>query len=277
MDLGPAFGWSVGVGFVAQLIDGSIGMGYGLTSSTFLATLGIPPAIASATVHAAEIATTGASSASHAWFRNLDRRIFVSLLLPGVLGGIAGASVLAHVPTHEIRPFVWGYLLLTSIFVLGRVLLRKRPLVVGKLGPGLGAVAGFLDAIGGGGWGTITTSTMVARGIPARYAIGTANAVEFFVTLAISITLWLQLNAFRFDLVLGLLLGGVVAAPLAAWVTRRVPQRLAAVAVGLTVFALGVAGLYSSLSAPDPQTPGAAPTAQHIAGAVAAGPANGRR
>lgn len=247
MHLSAAFGWAVAVGFAAQLIEGSIGMGFGLTSSTFLATLGVPPAITSATVHAAEIATTGVSSLSHAWFRNLDRRIFFSLLLPGVVGGIVGSTLLAHVPTDAIRPFVWSYLLLTSLFVLMRVLLHKRPLVVGKPGPALGCIAGFLDAVGGGGWGTITTSTMVARGIPARYAIGTANSVEFFVTTVVSVSLWYQIHAFRYDLVLGLLAGGVVAAPFAAWVTRRVPQRLASVAIGLTVFALGVTGLYNSL------------------------------
>ena len=248
MELSPEFGWLLAVGFFAQLIDGSIGMGYGITASTFLATLGIPPAVTSATVHAAEIATTGVSSLSHAWFRNLDRKIFFSLLLPGVIGGVLGASLLARVPADVIRPFVWAYLLVMSLIVLGRVLLNRTPVVVGTPGPALGTVAGFLDAIGGGGWGTFTTSTMIARGIPPRYAIGTANAAEFFVTGAISTTLWFQLGSFRLDIVIALIAGGAVAAPLAAWITRHVPQKLAATTVGLVVFALGVAGLYSSLS-----------------------------
>lgn len=259
MELTADLGWAFAVGIIAQLIDGAIGMGYGITASAFLATLGLPPAAASATVHAAEIATTGISSLSHAWFRNLDKRIFFSLLLPGVLGGVLGASLLSYVPTEAIRPFVWCYLLLVSIFVLARVLLQKKPLVVGKPGPALGGIAGFLDAIGGGGWGTIVTSTMVARGVPPRYAIGTANAVEFFVTLSISAAFWFQLGAFRYDLVIALLLGGAVAAPVAAWVTKWVPQRAAGIAVGTAVFLLGVTGLYNSLGS----TAVAAPVEMH--------------
>jgi uncharacterized protein len=248
MTIGPEFPWLVAVGFAAQMIDGCIGMGYGITSSAILATLGVPPAVTSATVHAAETVTAGISSASHAWFRNLDRKIFFSLLIPGVIGGILGASLLAHVPTKVVRPFVWGYLLVTSLFVLGRTILKRAPIDVGAQGPALGGIAGFLDAVGGGGWGTIVTSTMVARGVPPRYAIGTSNAVDFFVALATSLTLWVQLGQMRYDMVLALLIGGASAAPLAAWVTRHVPQRAAATAVGLFVFVLGCSGLFATLS-----------------------------
>ena len=248
MAMSPEFGWLLAAGFAAQLINGSVGMGYGLVASSCLAALGLPPALASATVHASLIATTGVSSASHAWFRNIDRKVFWSLLVPGVIGGIVGASILAHLPTSVIQPFVWGYLLITGLFVLGRVILRRKPLTVNAQGPALGAFAGFLDAIGGGGWGTITTSTMIARGVEPRYAIGTANAVEFFVTLAISAALWFQGGQLRWDLVLALLIGGAAAAPLAAWVTRSVPARAAATAVGLVVFALGATGLFITLT-----------------------------
>ena len=149
---------------------------------------------------AAEMVTAGVSSASHAWFRNIDRRIFFSLLLPGVLGGMLGATLLAHVPAHI-----------------------------------------------GGGWGTIVTSTMIARGVTPRYAIGTSNAVVFFVALTTSVTLWLQLGRMRYDMVLALLIGGAAAAPIAAWVTSRVPQRAATAAVGVIVFVLGAAGLFVTL------------------------------
>jgi uncharacterized protein len=241
--------WLVPVGFVAQMVDGCVGMGYGISSSSILATLGIPPLITSATVHAAEVVTAGVSSASHAWFRNLDRRIFLSLLAPGVVGGVLGATVLAHIPTHTIRPFVWSYLIITGLCVVGRVVLgRNPPIAVGAPGPALGLIAGFLDAIGGGGWGTIVTSTMIARGISPRYAIGTANAVDFFVALATSIALWTQIGHMRYDMVIALLIGGAAAAPLAAWVTRHVPARAAATAVGLVVVLLGAAGLLEALS-----------------------------
>jgi uncharacterized protein len=141
---------------------------------------------------------------------------------------------------------VWGYLLITSLFVLGRVILHRKP--VALHGRVLGAVAGFLDAVGGGGWGTITTSTLIARGVPPRFAIGTANAVEFFVTLAISITLWFQIGPVRYDVVLALLIGGAAAAPLSAWLTSHTPARAAATAVGLLVFLLGAAGLFATLT-----------------------------
>ena len=242
----PEFGWLVAVGFAAQLVNGSVGMGYGLVTSACLAALGFPPALTSAAVHGALVATTGVSSASQAWFRNLDRKVFFSLLVPGVIGGVVGASLLAHVPTRIIQPFVWGYLLITSLFVLGRVILRRKPLALHSRV--LGAVAGFLDAIGGGGWGTITTSTLIARGLPPRFAIGTANAVEFFITLAISVTLWFQIGPVRYDVVLALLIGGAAAAPLSAWLTSHTPARAAATAVGLLVFLLGAAGLFATLT-----------------------------
>jgi uncharacterized membrane protein YfcA len=181
------------------------------------------------------VVTAGVSSASHAWFRNIDRRIFFSLLVPGVIGGVLGATLLAHVPAHTVRPFVWAYLLVT-------------PLKVGAQGPALGGVAGFLDAIGGGGWGTIVTSTMIARGVTPRFAIGTSNAAIFFVALATSLTLWLQLGTMRYDMVLALLIGGTAAAPIAAWVTSHVPQRAAATAVGVVVFVLGATGLFTTLT-----------------------------
>ncbi|MGP8033476.1 MAG: sulfite exporter TauE/SafE family protein [Steroidobacteraceae bacterium] len=247
MSLSPELPWLVGVGFIAQMIDGCVGTGYGIFSSATLATLGVPPAVTSATVHAAEVVTAGVSGASHAWFRNIDRRILLSLVIPGVIGAVLGASLLAHVPTQRVRPFVWAYLLAISLLVLARTFLRRTPLQAGPQSPVLGAVAGFLDAVGGGGWGTIVSSTMIARGVVPRFAIGTSNAAIFFVAAAISLTLWFQLGTMRYDMVVALLIGGAAAAPLAAWVTRHVPQRVAAVAVGLVVFALGLAGLYSTL------------------------------
>jgi len=248
MTVSNEFPWFVAVGFVAQMIDGCIGMGYGIFSSTILSTLGLPPATTSATVHTAEFVTAGVSSISHAWFQNIDRKIFFSLLVPGVAGGTCGAIALAHVPVSLIRPFVWFYLLVISLVVLSRCILQRNPVQLRALGPGLGTVAGFLDAIGGGGWGTIVTSTMIARGVPSRYAIGTANAVVFFVALTISVSLWVQLKSMRFDIVLALLIGGTCAAPLAAYVTHHIPHRRAAVAVGVIVFLLGVNGLFRTLT-----------------------------
>lgn len=237
--------WSlVAVGFLAQLIDGALGMAYGLSTSAFLATLGHPPAFISATVHAAEVVTTGVSSLSHAYFRNLDRRVFMRLVLPGMLGGIAGAYLLTRVPGEAVRPFVWAYLLAAGLFVLRRAFRATPPELAYAPGYALGGAAGFLDAMGGGGWGTITSPTLIAQGTPPRYAIGTSNAAEFFVTLSISVTFFLSFDWRRFDLVIALLGGGVIAAPVAAFVTKHIAPRIAMVLVGLTVMGLAANGLW---------------------------------
>ncbi len=247
MHLTSDFGWLVIIGLVAQLVDGWLGMGFGLTASAFLAALGLPPAVTSATVHAAQVATTGASTLSHGWFRNLDRKVFWPLLLAAVVCGVIGASVLARVPPEAIRPFVWAYLLLTSSLVLGRVLLNRPSLAMGKRGPLVGGIAGFLDAVGGGGWGTLMASTLFARA-ESSSAIAAARCVEFFVTIAVTVTLWVYLGALRYDLVIALWIGAAAGAPLAAWITRQGPQRAVAMAVGLAVVALGVTGLVASLT-----------------------------
>jgi hypothetical protein len=241
--LSAEFWQLVAVGFAAQLIDGALGMAYGLTASAFLATLGHPPAFISATVHAAEVFTTGASGLSHAWFRNLDKRVFFKLVLPGMLGGVLGAWLLSSVDSELLRPFVWLYLFAAGVLVLRRAFRRSEPELARAPSYALGGTAGFLDAVGGGGWGTITTPTLIARGMPPRYAIGTANAAEFFVTLSISVTFLLTFDWRRFDLVIALLGGGVVAAPVGAWVVRHIPPRLAMGAVGLIVMGLSVVGI----------------------------------
>ena len=197
----------------------------------------------SATVHAAEVFTTGASGVSHAWFKNLDRKIFFKLVLPGMVGGAVGACLLGNLDGNLLKPFVWVYLLLTGILLLRRAWLRSEPGLARAPSHALGGVAGFLDAVGGGGWGTVTTPTLIARGVPPRYAIGTTNAAEFFVTLTISITFLFTFDWDRFDLVIALLGGGVIAAPVGAWVAKHVPPRAAMVSIGLLIIGLAVNGL----------------------------------
>lgn len=171
------------VGFIAQVVDGALGMAYGLISSTVLLSLGLPPATASASVHAAEVFTTAISGLSHWLHNNVDKRLFFSLAIPGAIGGGIGAYFLANVPGDRIKPWVCAYLLVLGIVVLlraaGRALVR-REVRHARL---LGFVAGTCDAIGGGGWGSITTSTLLARGRDVRTAIGSVNAAEFVVTL----------------------------------------------------------------------------------------------
>lgn len=248
MSLSPDFGWLLAVGFVAQLVGRSVGMGYGLTASTFLAALGLPPALASATVHGAAIVRCGVLGTTHGWFRKIDRRVFWSLLVPGVSGGIAGALVLTRVSAQTLRPLVWAYLLVTSLCVLGRIIMNRPPLTAPAPKPVLGAAAGALDAIGGGGWGALIASSLVARGVAQERALNVAHAVELFVAVAISVTLGLHFGAPPLDLVAALLIGGAVGTPLATWVIRHVPQRPAVISVALVVFALGTTGLVTSLT-----------------------------
>lgn len=234
------FGWYVLVGFLAQLIDGALGMAYGVTASSLLLTLGIPPAATSATVHAAECLTTGASAVSHHAFGNVDRALLRRLLLPGILGAVLGAYILVQLPGDALRPYVASYLLL-----MGGVIVLKafRPFppreVTTHLAP-LGFFGALVDAMGGGGWGPIVATTLVVRGNDLRRTIGTVNAVEFFVTVAASVTFFLAMGLTHWRVIAGLAVGGVLAAPLAAWACRRVPLKPLMILVGSLVIALSV-------------------------------------
>ena len=235
------------VGFLAQLIDGALGMAYGLVSTSVLLAMGVPPAQASASVHAAEMVTTGISGSAHAWFGNIDKRLFKRLVLPGVLGGVAGALLASRLDPALLKPLVLVYLLVMGVFVLWRawrrVISQRDPRHV----PAIGTVAGFLDAIGGGGWGPMATSTLLAQGTPPRYTVGSVNAAEFFVTTAITVTFITQLG-FDFGVItLGLLLGGGLAAPLAAWVVKHLPQRGLLILVGVLILAIASVQLVLAL------------------------------
>jgi uncharacterized membrane protein YfcA len=227
-------------GFLAQLIDGALGMAYGVTASSLLLSFGLPPATTSATVHAAECFTTGASAVSHHAFGNVRAQLFRRLLLPGVAGAVVGAYILSSVPGERMAPWVAMYLV-----VMGAVIIRKAfrefpPRVVTTHLAPLGFVGALVDAIGGGGWGPIVASTLMARGNDARETIGSVNAVEFFVTLAASVVFILMLGLTHWVVIAGLALGGLVAAPVAAFACSRVPARPLMVGVGLLVIALSI-------------------------------------
>lgn len=239
--LGQDFLFFVLVGLIAQLIDGALGMAYGLISSAVLLSMGLPPATVSASVHAAEVFTTGVSGASHALHRNVDRKLFLKLAIPGVIGGVAGAYVLTQLPGDAVKPYIYGYLLVLALLVLRRAIQRRRkPKREPRYVPALGLVAGFLDAVGGGGWGPMATSTLLAKGGQVRMTIGSVTAAEFAITLATSITFLIHLGITHWEVIAGLLVGGVIAAPLAAWLVKRVPERPALGAVGVLI--LGISG-----------------------------------
>jgi uncharacterized protein len=230
------------VGLVAQLVDGSLGMAYGVTSTTLLLAVGISPALASASVHIAEVGTCAMSGASHWRFGNVDWSKIVWLAVPGAIGAFLGAVVLASVITAEAaEPIVAVFLFGLGIFILSRFSFRRherpvreRPIPKAFLSP-LGFVAGFLDAAGGGGWGPISTPTLLSSGrMQPRKVIGTVDASEFLVAVAASIGFFISLSFANipWQLVGALLVGGLIAAPIAAWIVRILPARIMGTAVG---------------------------------------------
>lgn len=235
------------VGFIAQIIDGALGMAYGVTSTTFLLSLGIPPAAASASVHTAEIFASGASGLAHLRFGNVDRKLFKKLLIPGIVGGILGAYILTAVPGKTIKPFIAFYLLIMGLIILRKAFKKiEEKEVKTKLLP-LGVSGGFFDAMGGGGWGPIVTSTLLARGHNPRFSIGSVNLAEFFVTVAEVATFLTIIGLAHWQIIIGLIIGGVLAAPLAAYVCKRLPSRALMVMVGLLIVALSLRTICSVL------------------------------
>lgn len=212
-------------GFIAQLVDGALGMAYGLTASSFLMSYGIAPASASATVHAAEVFTTGFSGLSHHYFGNVDKKLFWRLLIPGVIGAAVGAYVLASLPGEHLRPFVAVYLLIIGVVIMVKAFREFPPVAVTKHVTPLGFFGALIDALGGGGWGPVVASTLLARGSHVRMTVGTVNAVEFFVTLTASIVFFLTLGITNWNIILGLAVGGIVAAPIGAYVVKKVPLK----------------------------------------------------
>ena len=231
----------LGIGFAAQLVDGALGMAYGVLANTAMLSMGLPPAPASALVHTAEIFTTSASAASHIYHRNVDWRIVTRLGVTGVLGAVVGAWILSNLEVAAARRLVYVYLLLMGLYILWRsvriALTPRTP--SGWLMP-LGLLAGFLDATGGGGWGPVTTSTLIGSGHAPRQTVGSVNTTEFFVTVAAAATFFAELGASPLEHLIPLVLGGVLAAPFGGWAVRHVPARALMVAVGLLIVTLSV-------------------------------------
>jgi uncharacterized membrane protein YfcA len=237
------------VGFAAQMIDGALGMAYGVSASTFLLSMGVPPAAASASVHIAEVFTTGVSGFSHFKLGNIDKALVKKLAIPGVLGGIAGAYILSNIDGNVIKPFVSVYLLIMGVRILWKVL-RKQVYVEEKEVRHmslLAVVGGFFDAVGGGGWGPIVTTTLIANGNNPRKTIGSVNLTEFFVTFAEAVTFITLIGLVNVNVILGLIIGGVIAAPLGAYLTRKVPAPAMMTIVGLLISFLSVRTIVQAL------------------------------
>lgn len=245
--MAATIGFYLIVGFLAQLVDGALGMAYGVISTTFLLSAGLAPVVASASVHTAEVFTTAASGLSHLRLGNVDRRLFARLCIPGLLGGVVGAYILTAVPAGVIRPVVTVYLFLIGLWIIARVWRRVQERRVTQGIAPLALAGGFLDAIGGGGWGPIVTSTLVARGNNPRMTVGSVNLAEWFVTVAQTATFLTVLGLPPWQAIAGLIIGGVLAAPLAAHVTRRLPARTLTLLVGVAIAVLSIRNIYLSL------------------------------
>ena len=230
------------IGFGAQMIDGALGMAYGVISSTLLLAMGVPPSRASASVHAAETFTTGVSAISHILHGNVDWRLFARLIVPGVIGGVAGAYLLSNIDGAVIKPFVQVYLAAIGLYLVWRGFhLPPKPRDPKWVTP-LGLAGGFMDASGGGGWGPVVTSNLLVQGAEPRKVVGTVNSVEFFLTLTISASFIYHLGISHIaGATLGLIIGGIAAAPFGAMAAKHFSPKLMLVLVGI---ALGVTSAY---------------------------------
>ncbi|WP_430389565.1 sulfite exporter TauE/SafE family protein [Dyella sp. 20L07] len=236
------------IGALAQLVDGALGMAYGVTSAALLLALGVPPALASASVHYAETFTCGASGVSHLLARNVLRRLFWALVIPGAIGATIGVYVVSHVPPAWMKLVLTPYLIGMGVFLLLRPLRRQHlHEETPRLTRPLGLAAGFADAVAGGGWSALTVTTLVARGVRPRMVIGTVHLAKCVVSAVASISFLVQVGLPHGASVLGLIAGGVVAAPVSALLARRMPPRVATVLAALAVLAIGVNNVAHSL------------------------------
>lgn len=243
--------WSaVAVGFLAQAVDGALGMAYGVTATTFLLASGATPAAASASVHIAEIFTTGVSGIAHAKLGNVNKKLFLGLLIPGMLGSILGALLVTHIDSTVFKPFISAYLILLGLYILSKAFrqlnIRKEPPKhIGKLA----CFGGFMDSAGGGGWGPIVTTTLVGTGSDPRTTIGSVNFAEFFLTLTSAAVFALLMETNTWPLIVGLVLGGLFAAPFAAFLCKKFHARTLLILVGVLITAISAFNLYKALIA----------------------------
>ena len=239
----------IAIGFIAQLVDGALGMAFGVITNTLLVgLLGLSPALASAKVHLVEVFTTGTSGISHLIQKNIDKRLFLGLAIPGVAGGVAGAYLLTSIDASVMKPVVLAYLTLIGIYLLVRGFRHPGdPKPARHLAP-LGAVGGFLDAAGGGGWGPVVTSNLLVQGVEPRKVIGSVSAAEFFLTVAVSITFIAHIGiADLAGATLGLIIGGVAAAPIGAYAARHIPVKPMLMLVGVVLTLTSIYGIYRAL------------------------------
>ena len=239
----------IAIGFAAQLVDGALGMAVGVIANTMLVgVLGVPPALASQRVNVVQCFTSAISGISHLLHRNVDRRLFTRLLIPALVGGVAGVSLVTSIDGSVIKPFVLAYLLAIGLYLLWRGVGHARAHSEARTVAPLGLIGGFLSAVGGGGWGPVVTSNLLIQGAEPRKVVGTVSTVEFFLTLTVSATFIYHLGfADLAGATLGLLIGGIAGAPLGAWAAKHIPARPMLVMVGVVLTLSSCYGIYRAL------------------------------
>jgi len=241
--------WYLLAGFIAQMIDGVLGMAYGISATSFLLVLGIPPATASSGVHISEIFTCGASGLFHLKLGNVNKRLFKNLLLPGIIGAIAGAYVLTSLSHYGfiIKPLIAAYTLILGIAILCKAFKKKRTVKKIRNVTTLAGFGGFFDSVGGGGWGPIVSSTLIAKGNHPVVTIGSVNLAEFFVALASSAAFITFIGLSHWQLTAGLIVGGIIASPIAAKTARKLPVKTLMILVGLLIIVLSFKIIYTTM------------------------------
>ena len=237
------------VGLLAQIVDGALGMAYGLTSTSFLLASGASPALATASVHMAEVFTTGISGVAHAKFGNVNKKLFLRLLIPGIVGGLLGALLVTQIDGKILKPYITVYLLLMGIYVLLKAFRKhiaakkEEPRHVAKLA----LLGGFVDTSGGGGWGPVVTTTLVGTGHDPRTTIGSVNFAEFFLTLTSAAALFVLVDESIWHVVVGLIIGGLFAAPFAAYACKKFSARTLLILVGVLISGISIFNLYKAI------------------------------
>ncbi len=243
-----SFWTAAAVGLFAQVVDGALGMAYGITATTFLLSTGVSPAAATASVHLAEVFTTGFSAFSHWKFGNINKALFKRLLIPGIIGAVLGAYIITSVDGNVIKPYIAGYLLLMGLYVLSKAFrtlkTRKEP---PKHVAGLALTGGFVDAVGGGGWGPVVTTSLIGSGQDPRQTIGSVNAAEFFLTMVGGAVFAILGGFTHWTVIAGLIVGGLFAAPFAAWLCSKLPAKVLLIIVGVLISSLSVMNLVKAL------------------------------
>ena len=241
----PTFWLCVGAGFLAQTIDGALGMAYGISSNSLLLSLGVSPAAASASVHIAEVFTTGASGLSHWKFGNVNKKLFKILVIPGIIGAVTGAYLLSSFDGAFLKPYISVYLIVMGLVIIRKALVRKTAKQKTRFVGPLALLGGFIDAVGGGGWGPVVTSSLLGQGRNPRYTIGSVNLAEFFIAAAGAGTFILMIGTGNWPITAGLLLGGVLASPFAAFICGKVNPSILMVIVGLVIIGLSLRNIWS--------------------------------